>query len=119
MLEKPQNLRDALELIKMLEQLFGSISRTNEQIPWRGIELTLRQAALSIVNAMEGCPSLKSSCAGQLIQPQGVFCAQPEVKENKETMDPARFRNRPTTVVDRVQASPVSSEYKNKSFSQD
>ena len=121
MFEKPQNLRDALELIRMLEHLFGSLSRSNEQVPWRGVELTLRQIALSIVDSMEECASMASGCANQpaVAQPQGAFCAQvkPAAKaDEKDTTDTSagRFRSRPT-VVDRVQSSPVSG-YKSKSF---
>ena len=137
MLEKPQNLRDALELIKMLEQLFSSLSRTNEQVPWRGIELTLRQAALSIVNSMEANVSLTSCCTSQSVQSQGSFCAQGDYSSNKPLeslsnqiqamvqaddkdsgdIDTGKFRSRPT-VIDRVQSSPVSG-YKSKSFSQE
>ena len=132
MFEKPQNLRDALELIRMFEHLFGSISRTNEQVPWRGVELTLRQIALSILDSMEesapGCYAAQPAAPSQSqnsFSPQGASytkkpsegqAAQAEEKETTDTTQ-TRFRSRPT-VVDRVQASPVSG-YKSKSFGQE
>ena len=119
MFEKPQNLRDALELIRMLEHLFGSVSRTNDQVPWRGVELTLRQIALSILDSLEECTS-----GGYAGQPAASYAkkssdsqaAQADEKDSSDT-GPGRFRSRPT-VVDRVQTSPVSG-YKSKNFVQE
>jgi len=138
MIEKSHNLRDALELVRMLEQLFASVSRTNEYIPWRGIELTLRQIALSIVSAAEEKIERPLSCATST-QLKGSFSAQGYSKKQPDSLasqiqvqtvaqpiaeeasdddtSQSKFRSR-ATVVDRVQTSPVGG-YKSKSFAQE
>jgi hypothetical protein len=114
MSEKSYNLRDALELVRMLEQLFAVLSQSNEPIPWRGIEITLRQIAMNIVNGSDYAqPNAHHKNVAQA--PKKNYEA-PINQQNLTIEDENnKFQNR-TTILDRVHPSPVSG-YKSKNFS--
>ncbi len=119
MLEKSQNLRDALELIKMLEQVFSVAANSDAPVPWRGMELTLRQIAMNIVGVSDCqrnvgyAQSGKSAAKNYEAQ---VEAGPEEVVAQNQTND-AVFNNH-ATILDRVHPTPVSG-YKSKNFSQD
>ena len=117
MSEKSQNLRDALELIKMLEQVFSASAHSDAPVPWRGMELTLRQIAMNIAGISDcqrnvgyvksGKPAIKNYDAQVEIEPEGITV-------QVETND-AAFSNH-ATILDRTHPAPVSG-YKSKNFS--
>jgi hypothetical protein len=97
----------------MLEQLFAVLSQSNEPVPWRGIEITLRQIGMSIINGSEyGQPAHNRSNSSSSKKNYEAPVNQQNLTIEEET---SKFQNR-ATILDRVHPSPVSG-YKSKNFS--